>query len=136
MRIFSLIAVLALVFALGCGSQAENSDEAAATDHAAEAVADHAADAVADHGTDAQVAAVGDAVNLTGTAGCGHCTFGKGEGCAMAMQLNDVVYILDGIDEDTEAFNERLAGNQITVAGTLSDIGDPHHIAVESYEAH
>ena len=134
MRILSLLAIFALVFALGCGSQTEKSDDAAAAvdqavDHVTSEITDQVQDAVA------SVAAVGTAVNLTGTAGCGHCTYGKGEGCAMAMQVDDVVYILDGIGEDTEAFNQRMAGSEITVAGTLTDIGDPHHIAVESYDA-
>jgi len=124
---FALVGVLALV---ACGGAPDS--EPAAEDHAASTPAEH----VQPEATEAVAAsyAIGDKVELTGVAGCGHCSYHTTDSCAMAMQVGDVVFILDGIDEDTEAFNQRTSGKEIQIVGTITDAGDPMHISVESHE--
>jgi len=144
MRILSVISVLVLCFSIvACGGQSESSDQSAATagsaEHSESAVdATQHAEQHAEHAEEAAAAAlsyaVGDKVELTGVAGCGHCTYHIGDGCSMAMEADGVVYILDGIDADTEAFNQRMSGKSITVVGTLSSDGEPAHIQVESHQ--
>jgi hypothetical protein len=140
MRFLSLLAVL--IFALSgalmlaaCG-QASNSGQENATEQAAPSQETTPPSPAPTEGAEVlnTAAAVGDHVELTGTQGCGHCQFGKGEGCSIAMQVGDVVYILDGMADEVESFNQANAGKQITVVGTLTDAGDPHHIAVESHQ--
>jgi hypothetical protein len=141
MRFLSLLAVL--IFALSgtlmlaaCG-QASNSGQENAAEQAVPSQETTTESAPAPtEGAEVMntAAAVGDHVELTGTQGCGHCQFGKGEGCSIAMQVGDVVYILDGMADEVEAFNQANAGKQISVVGTLTDAGDPHHIAVESHQ--
>jgi len=135
MRFLNLCLVAILLLAIGCAQQ---SDQAAEESH--EATTPAPAEEATGHetGGEAVVAttvSVGDEVTLSGTAGCGHCNFQKGDSCAMAMQVADgTIFILDGIEEDTEAFNQRTKGLQISVVGTVTDTGDPHHLDVESYE--
>ena len=135
MRFLNICLVLVLFLAFGCAEQ--SGDQAAETTQ--ETTAEPKEEAAGhDAGTEAVAASavsVGDELTLTGTAGCGHCTYAKGTSCAMAMQVADgTVYILDGIEEDTEAFNQRTDGLEISVVGKVTDTGDPHHLAVESFE--
>jgi hypothetical protein len=128
MRFLSILLVLAWIGFVGCTQKA--ADDAGGQ----QATAENAAPAK----TEAAVAMtvnVGDELTLTGTAGCGHCNFHIAESCAMAMQVADgTVFLLDGIDEDTEAFNQRTKGMEITVIGKVTEAGDANRLAVESYE--
>jgi len=129
MRFLSILLILALVGVVGCGQEAAENNTEQAAEHVEDAAPADTEAAVA------STVSVGDELTLAGTAGCGHCNFQYGEGCAMAMKdANGIVYILDGIDEDTEAFNQRMSGKEITVVGKVTETGEPHHLAVESYE--
>jgi len=128
MRFLALFLALALV---ACGGA--NESEPAAETHD-DAMAQSEVQPEVQPELQAATYAVGDKVELTGVAGCGHCSYHVTDSCAMAMSVGDVVYILDGIDDDTEAFNQRTSGKQISVVGVLTDAGDPKHIQVESHK--
>jgi hypothetical protein len=129
MRILSILLVLALIGVVGCTQQAsEGTGDQQAVTTKEEAPAK--TEAVA-----AMAVNVGDELTLTGTAGCGHCNFHIAESCAMAMQVADgTIFLLDGIGEDTEAFNQRTKGMEITVIGKVTEAGDANRLAVDSYE--
>ena len=141
MRFLSLLVVLILALSgslllAACGQSSNSGQENAAEEAAPTQDMTTQSTPAPSEGAETlnMMAAVGDHVELTGTAGCGHCQFGKGEGCSIAMQIGDVVYILDGMTEDVETFNQANAGKQISVVGTLTDAGDPQHIQVESHQ--
>ena len=128
MRFLALFLALTLLACSGA-----NESEPAAETHD-DAMAQTEVEAEAQPEMQAVQYAVGDKVELTGVAGCGHCSYHVTESCSMAMTVGDVVYILDGIQEDTEAFNQRSSGKEISVVGVLTDAGDPKHIQVESHQ--
>ncbi len=132
---------------------AERTGEAVrdAADEAGEAVHDAAAEAgdamrdAADEAGDALEGATGammktddaempaDAVTLVGTTGCGHCSFGIGKACAAAMKTADgTIYVLDGVDAESDLFQHRMDGKSLTVVGVVTE-GDPEHVDVKSY---
>jgi hypothetical protein len=105
----------ALILVAGCASEKSATEEAART---------------------VTVEAAGGEVVLTGTLACGHCTFHKTPACAAGLQTADgKMYILDGVAEGSELFEERNSEKQVKVVGTLGEMKDQmQHVMVESYE--
>ncbi len=74
---------------------------------------------------------------LTGTTGCGHCNFHKTESCAVGLQTADGhIYVIDGVGEDTEVWNQRFAGKKMMVKGTMAAAQKDglDHVQMASYE--
>ena len=79
--------------------------------------------------------ASGEAVTLVGTSGCGHCTFGVGQSCAAAMKAADgTLYVLDGVDPESELFKSRMDGKSLKVTGQVTQRDGLNHVAMASYE--
>jgi hypothetical protein len=75
------------------------------------------------------------AVTLTGTVGCGHCTFGAVGECAAAVKSADgVVHVLDGVDPTSQLFTERQSGATVSVTGTPHEQDGLHMLTVTSYQ--
>ena len=86
--------------------------------------------------TESGQAAAGEIV-LTGTTGCGHCNFHKTESCAVGLQTADGhIYVIDGVGEDTEVWNQRFAGKKMTLKGTMAAAQKDglDHVQMASYE--
>lgn len=127
-KFMPLLAAAALLVA--CGEAQESADQAAGAAQDAVETAGEVAGDLAERAGDAAEAA-GDKVHaalsahegevlVTGTLGCGHCTYNQGETCSAAMQTADgTVYILDGVTTDEEAFNQRFSGKEIVAVGTV-----------------
>jgi hypothetical protein len=135
MRKLALLMVPLFLVGIGCSSQdGQNAAEKVA--HEAEQAVDTAKSAVDDavhHGPEG--VAEGELVTLTGTLGCGHCTYHVGNSCAAAVKTSEgVVYILDKVGEDSELFQKRYDGTEITVVGVPSEQGGANHVAVASWQ--
>lgn len=77
----------------------------------------------------AHVIPAGTEVTLTGTVGCGHCTYQIGNSCSTAMRTSDgIVWILDGIGAGNELFENRFDAGEITMAGTVSYVDGVAHL--------
>jgi hypothetical protein len=75
------------------------------------------------------------AMTLTGTIGCGHCTFAAVGECAAAVKSADgVVHVLDGVDPASDLFTQRQSGVQVSVTGTPHDQDGLHMLTVTSYQ--
>lgn len=124
---FSLVALLALA---ACSSGGGN-------DQAAEPAADHNAQAAPAETPDAtaQPAVMTGDVEIAGTLGCGHCTHSIGESCSAAVQTADgAVYILEGMSEGDELFDERFSGKTITVRGTAVERDGVGYVTVAGFD--
>jgi hypothetical protein len=134
MRTLIALAVPLLILTAGCSSRTDSSDDAAArteTDAAAETATTPAP------ATDmADAPAPGTEVVLTGNLGCGHCTFHIGTSCAAAVQTADGgIYILRGVEQDSELFQQRKSGKEVRVVGTVSEGEDgTRFLDLESYQ--
>lgn len=119
----------------GCGGSSSdqapadsNAEHAAAGDHAA---SDHAGNApeAGQQPPAAHVIPAGTEVTLTGTVGCGHCTYQIGNSCSTAMKTSDgIVWILDGIGPGNELFENRFDAGEITMAGVVSYVDGVAHL--------
>jgi hypothetical protein len=62
-------------------------------------------------------------VTVTGTLGCGHCTFGL-EGlqkCAVAVKTEDgKFYVIEGAPNQDSLFEQRFSGGKVTVVGRVT----------------
>ena len=118
MKRFTALAIPALLLIAGCASEPESTTEQAAT------------------AEPAMAAKAGSEVVLAGTLGCGHCTFKTTESCAVGVQTADgATYILDGVAEGDELFQERQSGKDVRIVGTMAEKKDDgQHVMVVSYE--
>ena len=121
-----LAVLLALVFLSGgCSSKEDGS-----SDVTTEAERAQTADVPA-----AQAAVAEGEVTLTGTMGCGSCTFKTADECTAAIRTADgVVYLLEGVEQESELFTERLGGDEVRVVGVPREEGGTRYLAVQSYE--
>jgi hypothetical protein len=137
MRTYLWILAGALVLA-GCSATTEKpASEGAAKQAAPAATYPPATSATPGGGTHAQsaVPASGEAVTLVGTSGCGHCTFGVGQSCAAAMKTADgTLYVLDGVDPESDLFKSRMDSKSLKVVGQVSQQDGLNHVAMTSYE--
>lgn len=80
----------------------------------------------------------GETVTLTGTVGCGHCTFGTTDHCMAAIKVaSGDIYVIDGVEEDSELWKERVEGTkQAEVTGTIekSETDGLMHVSMSSYK--
>ena len=124
MKTLAALALPAVFLIAGCSSEKDAVSEEAPRVEAVPAEADIA-----------HAPAAGTEVTLTGSLGCGHCTFGKGEACAVAVQTADGgVYILRGVEESSELFEDRMSGKEIRVVGTLAEGDGAQFLDLKSYE--
>ena len=127
MKALSLILICALCVAIGCASESDQSSGTPSGSGDSESTSQ-----AADHSSGA---ASGDMVTLVGTSGCGHCNFHKGESCSAAMKTADGnIYILDGVDHDSEMFQKRMDGIQVKVTGVVAERAGDNHVTVHSLE--
>lgn len=128
-----ILVVLAAAVALaGCGTSSEKSNDTAMKDDHAGSMTEQHADAApaTEQKPAAEVIPAGTEVTLTGAVGCGHCTYHIGTHCSAAMQTADgTIWILDGIEEGNEIFDNRFDGGEITMAGTVSYVDGVAHLA-------
>jgi len=122
-----LLIVSAAVLAAGCASQ-ESGEPAAKAD--APAPATEPAPAVM------QTMSGGmELATVSGAMGCGHCNFQLTPACAAAVQTADgTVWILEGVDEQSELFQHRKDLGMVHVTGTQRTDADMSYLAVSSYE--
>ncbi|MFN8547485.1 MAG: hypothetical protein U0527_05815 [Candidatus Eisenbacteria bacterium] len=112
------------------GSSKENGG--VAQNHAAPAGGMTAAKPSADQAMSASTAG---AIELVGTTGCGHCNFHKTESCAVGLETADGhFYVVDGVGQDTEVWNQRFSGKKMKVKGTVAAKDGLDHVQMASYE--
>jgi len=135
--------VLAAVVVAGCtssserpSSEAESASQKPAAAPAATEAPTHATEAPSAHSAEAHgAAATATPVALVGTSGCGHCTFQVGTSCAAALKTADgTLYIIDGVDPESEMYKTRMDGKSLKVMGAVSEKDGLHHVAMTSYE--
>lgn len=126
-----LIAFLA-VFALAACSSGGGDSATDETTPAAEA------ESHGEAGTEAEVATANvltGEIEIAGKLGCGHCTHGIGEGCSAAVQTADgAIYILEGMAEGAEPFDQRFDGKQITVRGNAVERDGVGYLTVAGFD--
>ena len=126
--LISLLAIFALAAcSSGGGDNATQETAAEATEAAAETTE-----------TTAEVAAApiqtGE-IEIAGTVGCGHCTHQIGEGCSAAVQTADgAIYILEGVGEGDEPFEQRFDGKMITVRGESVERDGVGYVTVAGFD--
>jgi len=77
----------------------------------------------------AHVIPAGTEVTLTGTVGCGHCTYQVGNSCSAALKTSDgIVWVLDGIGAGDELFENRFDGGEVTMAGVVHYVDGVAHL--------
>jgi hypothetical protein len=77
----------------------------------------------------AHVIPAGTEVTLTGTVGCGHCTYQVGNSCSAAIKTSDgIVWVLDGIGAGDELFENRFDGGEVTMAGVVHYVDGVAHL--------
>ncbi|MDQ7006148.1 MAG: hypothetical protein Q9Q40_02845 [Acidobacteriota bacterium] len=77
---------------------------------------------------------VGQAVEISGTLGCAHCTYHVTDSCAAAIQTADGGYVVLDSDQESELFTKRYDKATVEVQGTIAEAGDPPKMHVESYD--
>jgi hypothetical protein len=137
-----IAAMAVLVLTMGCGGGADEASQGAAN-HVGEAKqavetaygdAEKAVDEMVADGEQIVNAAVTATNTLTGTSGCGHCDFKLGDSCSAAMKTADgKIYVLDGVDPESELFKERMKGHEITVKGEIQIVDGQPHMEVGSF---
>jgi hypothetical protein len=124
MRKLAVLLSLALLSG-GCSSKETSSNEVTTETERAETAAVPAT----------QTAPAEGEITLTGNMGCGNCTFKTGDECTAAIKTADgVVYLLDGVEEESELFTERKSGKEIRVVGVPREEEGVRYLAVKSYE--
>ena len=137
-----LVALAAVSVLAGCsGDTSEKAPDPAGNDAASSAAPPEQAEAgpamdqhaEADHAAKttplAETIPAGTEVTLTGVVGCGHCTYHIANSCSTALKTDDgTVWILDGIDEGDELFENRYEGTEVTMAGVVSYVGGVAHL--------
>jgi hypothetical protein len=114
--------VLAVLFAWGCGQKAP--ETAGKTEEPARAA--ESGEMAAESPASPAEAPAAEPVQLTGTLGCGHCTFHTTSDCAIAMKTDDgriVVIDAEELADEDHLFAERMSGKPVAVAGHLEDVG-------------
>ena len=72
-------------------------------------------------------------VDLTGTLGCGHCTFHKTSSCAAALKVADgKIYVIDNATPEVMAAREDATPAK--VSGTVTEKGGVLHIQATKQE--
>lgn len=65
----------------------------------------------------------GQEITVSGTLGCGHCTYHVGDSCSAALQTKDgAIYILD-VAQDSPWFQNRYSGLHLEVTGKVHHDG-------------
>jgi len=130
MKVYLSLAAIALLVLVGCGSGTTEKVAEQAAAHAEQAQA-----AVEEAAAEVQQAVyeAGQEVTLTGSLGCGHCSFQKTDDCAAAMQTEDGLVVILDVDQENELFTKRTDGGTVTVEGKIVDAGDPPHVEVSTY---
>jgi hypothetical protein len=134
-KLIGCLCALTLSFAIaGCGGSGtdqakteEHGDQTAATAETAPATTETAGSATAS----------GTPVTLTGTTGCGHCTFGVVKECAAAMKTaSGEVYMIDGVVPDSDLWKAREESKNIQLTGSVwkSEADNLSHVKMESYQ--
>lgn len=118
------VALLVTLFVWGCSQKAPETAERSATPAAEPPAAEPPATEApaAEAGSVAMEAA---STHLTGTLGCGHCTFHTTESCAIAMKTEDgriVVIDAESLANEDHLFAERMSGKPVSVDGTLEEV--------------
>lgn len=131
--ILSITSVV-LVFAwAGCSKNAPGEHQEAASQHGDT----HAGQSDASQTTTADASEAtpsGDEVVLAGTLGCGHCNYHVATECAAALKTaSGDVYLIDNADKDSDLFQKRYDGIQVSVNGTVSEMDEVKHIAMTSH---
>lgn len=128
-RLLTLGAALVCVFTVACGSgDSGTAKDTPAADTGKADTGDHGSmaakttDSMAAGGeTHAEMLPTGSEITLTGNMGCGHCNFQIGNSCAAAMKTADGnIVIFDGVSHESEMFQNRMDGAEVTVAGVVS----------------
>ena len=127
----SLVAALLVAASfLACGGSSK--DKAGAAGNQAAPVPSASAAKSADQAANTATAGV---IELVGTTGCGHCNFHKTESCAVGLETADGhFYVVDGVGQDTEVWNQRFSGKKMKVKGTVAAKGGLDHVQMASYE--
>ena len=122
----------------GCGGSPSNDRTASGETAQAEgeaveangAASGHAPATTAEAGSPpAHVIPAGTEVTLTGTVGCGHCTYQVGNSCSAALKTGDgIVWVLDGIGAGDELFENRFDGGEVTMAGVVHYVDGVAHL--------
>jgi hypothetical protein len=135
--IFSAATLLLVFVWTGCNEKtpgehqeaASQTHDASQTTEAGQAAASDAASKTAEAGQ-----ANGTEVALAGMLGCGHCNYHVATSCAAALKTaSGDVYLIDNAGSDSELFQKRYDGIQVTVNGQVSEKDDVKHIAMASY---
>jgi hypothetical protein len=135
MKFLGCLGVLLLTFAIaGCGGAGSEQDkmeeQAEQTPGTAEAPATTAE-------APAAATATGMPVTLTGTTGCGHCTFGVATECVSAIKTaTGEIYVIDGVAPDSDLFKSREEIKNIQLTGTVwkPEPTGVAHVKIESYQ--
>ena len=107
----------------GCSSKESGSNDVTTEAEQAEAV------------PVAQTAPAEGEITLIGNMGCGQCTFGIVEECTAAIKTaDDVVYLLEGVEQESELFSDRKSEKEIRVVGIPREEEGVRYVAVKSYE--
>ena len=129
-RLLTLGAVAICALGVACGSQ-DSGETGAAKDTPPATQMDgdqEGQEGMATSGEDEMAAeeptemlATGSEITLTGNMGCGHCNFHIGTHCAAAMKTADGhIVIFDDVPQESEMFQNRMQGAEVTVAGVVS----------------
>jgi len=126
----SFMIAIGLLLALGaCAQQSSEQSGDTANDTAA-STETHSTPAAGESQSEASAASL----EISGNLGCGHCNHGIGESCSAAVQTADgTVYILEGMGEGSEPYDQRFSGGSITVAGTVAERDGVKYITVDSF---
>jgi hypothetical protein len=125
-----LLFVSAAVITAGCASQ-ETGEPAAK----AEAPATETTPSITETMPAETMPAEAELATVSGTMGCAHCNFQLTPTCAAAVQTADgVVWILEGVDEQSELFQHRKDLGMVNVSGTQRTDAGMSYLAVSSYE--
>lgn len=135
-RSTSTLLALICAAALGCGAQTASENHSktnAASD--TKTAASHG-DATAPSGTAAATPAsmTGD-MTVTGTTGCGHCTFHTTESCAFCVQSAEgKIYVVDNIQEGDKMWGARFEGKKVRIKGAVTEKDGKAHLQMASLE--
>lgn len=133
MKYLTMFTALTLLLIAGCsgGGSSEKAADNAKTGTAAgehTSVADmpkQAIDSAKEAAAKTEIASLpeGQEVTVSGTLGCGHCTYHVGTSCSAALQTADGgIYVLD-VAEDSEWFQDRYDGLNLKVTGKVHHEG-------------
>jgi len=132
--ILSIASVLLIFAWAGCSKNAPGEHQEAASQTHGDAHSGQTDASQTTTADESQASASGTEVNLAGTLGCGHCNYHVATECAAALKTaSGDVYLIDNVDKDSELFQKRYDGIQVTVNGNVSEMNDVMHISMSSY---